>query len=81
MENQKKKPRTHFVRILDTSQVRSLVRMLEAAADRSFPVDLKAETFKIHAPDGDMVFAGLKHPSGKWLCRLHREVFDERVQA
>lgn len=73
--------RKHFVRILTTQNVKDLARMLEGAAGRRFPLNLKEGHFKIHAPDGDEVFSGLKHSSGKWICRLHREVFDERVSA
>jgi hypothetical protein len=73
--------RKHFVRILTTVQVRDLHRQLQKAAGRKLPLNLKSGFFKIHAPDGDEVFSGLKHSSGRWLCRLHREVFDERVSA
>jgi hypothetical protein len=80
-EDEMSKQSTHFVRILDTTQVKDLHRQLQRAAGRKLPLDLKSGFFKIHAPDGDEVLSGMKHPSGKWLCRLHREVFDERVSA
>jgi hypothetical protein len=74
--------RKHFVRILTTVQVRDLHRQLERAAGRKLPLDLKRDFFEIHAPDGDVVFAGIAHRApGRWICRLHREVFDERVSA
>lgn len=68
---------THFTRFLDRQQIRALQRMLEDAAGRKIRVDLRGPTFEVKAPDGDVVFAGLRHPSGRWICRLHREVFSK----
>jgi hypothetical protein len=51
--------------------------MLEGVSGRRHPIDWRAPGFEIHAPDGDVVLAGLKHSSGAHIVRLHREVFDE----
>lgn len=73
------KQRTHFTRILSKAQVKACQQMLEECSGRLHPIDWNATMFQIKAPDGDEVFAGLKHPSGKYICRLHREVFEERT--
>ena len=75
-------PRTHFVRILSMDQVNHCVGQLNEAVGKLkyFPlVTSKQDTFEYKAPDGDCVFAGLKHPSGRYLCRLHKEVFSEEI--
>ncbi|MFP4570112.1 hypothetical protein [Rhodosalinus sp.] len=70
-------PRTHFVRILDYGQVRKMIDMLNTVSDKTIPYPPENEEFfNVHAPDGDVVFAGLKK-GGRWICRLHREVFAE----
>lgn len=73
----------HFVRILKRAQVNELTDMLNEAAGRKFPhVTAEDDTFEVKAPDGDVVFAGIKANSGAghdtYICRMHREVFDEK---
>lgn len=69
---------THFVRILDRNAVNDIIGQLSAVAERKFPkVRSKDQDFKIEAPDGDEVFTGIRHPSGRFICRLHREVFSD----
>jgi hypothetical protein len=67
--------RTHVARVLDRDQIRALQCLLEGVSGRRHPIDLKAPTFEVCSPDGDIVFAGIRHSSGLWICRLHREVF------
>lgn len=66
----------YFARVFSRKQVMICVAMLEDCAGRKYPVNLRDETFKIDAPDGDMVFAGLRIRDDRFICRLHREVFD-----
>jgi hypothetical protein len=69
---------THFVRILSWLDVNSVVDMLNAGCGTHFPAVKKSqEQFEIKAPDGDVVLAGVRHPSGKFICRLHKEVFQQ----
>lgn len=74
---------THFVRILSIEQVNACVGLLNEAVGKPkyFPLATKKQdTFEYKAPDGDCVFAGMFHPpSGRYICRLHKEVFSERV--
>jgi hypothetical protein len=69
--------RKMFARMLKTDGVTKCLEMLSEAAGRKIEVDLKAEFFEVKAPDGDVVFAGLKKSKDVWVCRLHREVFAE----
>lgn len=64
----------YFVRFLKKAQVQEVQRMLEGVSGRKYPIDFKQEMFEIKAPDGDVVFAGLKKDDS-WVCRLHKEVF------
>lgn len=69
--------KTHFVRMLKTSQVKETVKMLNQGCGTQFPIPMaKDERFEIKAPDGDIVFSGLYNGS-IWLCRLHKEVFTQ----
>lgn len=78
MEN-KMTGRMYFARYFTLDQVNHCVRLLSIAAERSFPsVSEGQETFEYKAPDGDVVFAGIMKEPGTYICRLHREVFDER---
>ena len=75
-----KPTRKRFCRFLTREQVNLTIDMLNAGVGSSFPyVKARQGTFKIKAPDGDEVFSGLKHPSGTYICLLHREVFSEKV--
>ena len=65
----------YFARILSRKQVMICVAMLEDCAGQKYPINLR-ETFEIKAPDGDMVFAGLRVRNDRFICRMHREVFD-----
>ncbi len=65
----------YFARIFTKPQVQICQRMLEECAEEQFPIDFSAETFEIKAPDGDVVFAGIKKDPTHYICRLHREVF------
>ncbi len=65
----------YFVRILSRKQIMICVAMLEDCAGQKFPINLH-ESFEIKAPDGDMVFAGLRARTDRYICRMHREVFD-----
>ena len=69
----------HFVRVLDRPAVNGLIKLLEVAADKEFPiVKSRQESFEIKAPDGEIVLSGLIHSNRKhYLCRLHREVFSD----
>jgi hypothetical protein len=68
-------PRTHFNRFLTPDQIAELQALLEGVSGRRLRIDWRAPTFEIRAPDGDVVLAGLKHSSGAYIVRLHREVF------
>ena len=70
---------TMFVRYLKTDQVKQIHQMLEQTAGREIPFNLSDETFQIKAPDGDVVFAGIEVSLDNWMCRLHREVFNENA--
>lgn len=71
--------KTYFARILTTAQVDTVIELLEDAAKATFDRIGDRETCEIHAPDGDMVFAALKMREGIYLCRMHKEVFDEET--
>ena len=73
------KERTHFARIFTAKQCRDLIKQLDEVTGRKTHTGPLGDSFAIHAPDGDLVFAGLRHSGGRYLCRLHREVFDERA--
>ncbi len=66
----------YFARILTKRQVKACQRLLEQSAGKALPIDFGTQHFEIKAPDGDVVFAGAKFPSGRYVCRLHREVFN-----
>lgn len=73
--------RTHFARLLTLAQVVQSMEMLESICDGQL-ADLMTGSFqdgfvKVHAPDGDIVFAALEKAPDAWACRFHREVFEE----
>ena len=73
--------RTHFVRFLTKTQIKNCQQMLSKVSGMPHPIDFKAGHFKINAPDGDEVFSGLDTGRGRWICMLHREVFEEEPLA
>lgn len=67
----------YFVRFNKLEQVNKSVDLLSEAAGHEFEkVSADAYTFKYYAPDGDVVFEGLKTKNG-YICRFHSEVFTE----
>lgn len=66
-----------FVRFLKRYQVNGILKNLKL----NFDVDPEPgdELHRIYAPDGDLVFSALDRGNGNFICRLHREVFDENV--
>ena len=69
---------THFARILTLDQVRACRDMLQSVSDDDLPTIVRGqETLEVRAPDGDVVLSALLHPSGSYICRLHRECFDD----
>ena len=82
-EDEPPRKRTHFVRFLTRDQVNASIDLLNTVCDEPFPhIPADAEKFNIKAPDGDEVFTGVRAGAqgARFVCRLHREVFDERVQ-
>jgi hypothetical protein len=73
--------RKYFTRILRREHVNTMIDQLRAISDPPMPfarVKSGQETFEIKAPDGDVVFAGILHSNKvHYLCRLHKEVWDE----
>lgn len=73
--------RTHFARINTGAQVRQSLEMLESICDGTLADRMKgsldAGFVSVWAPDGDCVFAALKKAPDAWMCRFHREVFEE----
>lgn len=76
------KERTHFARLNTTIQVRQSLHMLAGVCD--VPLSnlttgsIKEGHLTVKAPDGDIVFQALKKGAADaWMCRFHREVFEE----
>lgn len=73
--------RTHFARIKTREQVEQSLDMLESICDGQLADlmrgDLETGFVQVFAPDGDLVFAALEKAPGAWMCRFHREVFEE----
>lgn len=72
---------THFARVNTQAQVERSLEMLESICDGQL-TDLMKGTFEkghiqVFAPDGDCVFAALEKAPDAWLCRFHKEVFQE----
>ena len=73
------KPSPYFARVLDYSQVRQTIALLNTVSDEHIPdPEPGAELFEVHAPDGDVVFSGALIAPNRYACRMHREVFDEK---
>ena len=69
--------KNHFVRFLTYDQVLELAGMLRTLNE---DIDLPRrgqDFYEARSPDGDLVLGALKHPSGKYIASLHREVFQE----
>ena len=68
----------YFTRVFDRAQIREVQKMLESVSGRKHPINLSESTFTIKAPDGDVVFAGMRKSSNSrfFICRLHKEVFN-----
>lgn len=65
----------HFVRILTAEQANASAQLL---IDQFNPrVERSDSLLSIFAPDGDIAFQALKKDDNTFICRFHKEVFQQ----
>jgi hypothetical protein len=68
--------RIMFARLLKKDAVDKIVQMM-ADEFQAAPEPDDTGFIQIKAPDGDVVFAALPKDGENYICRFHKEVFEE----